>query len=145
MYDTSSVNTPHGRVGNGPGDLYSWVTQTSTSSFRLIAWNFAFLNLTVGQIHHPFQSHAKIYLYQWTTGDLQVTQRLVMQRLIGLKNFKSKRHWNSRKYLPNVPTVTLTSGWNLRYARHSYLLSSDVVILDNKSNFGPTFLTNFCP
>ena len=60
MYDTSSVNTPHGRVGNGPGDLYIWVTQTSSSSFWLIAWQSSLINLTVGPIHHPFQSHAKI-------------------------------------------------------------------------------------
>ena len=87
----------------------------------------------------------KIYLYQWTTGELQVIQRLVMQRLIGLKNFKSERYWNSRKYLPNASTETLTSGWNLRYARLSYLLFIDVVIVDSKSNFGLTFSTNFCP
>ena len=44
MYDTSSVNTPHGRVGNGPGDLYIWVTQTSSSSFWLIALKSSLIN-----------------------------------------------------------------------------------------------------
>ena len=87
----------------------------------------------------------KLYLYQWTTGELQVIHDVVLQRLIGLKNFKSMRDWNLRKYSPNVPTETLTSGWNLRYARHSYLLFSDVIIMDKNSNFDLTSLTNFCP
>ena len=145
MYDTSSVNTPHGRVGKGPGDLYSWVTQTSLSSFWLIAWNSSFINLTVGQIHHPFQSHAKSNFYQWTIGELQVIHNVVRQRLIGLKNFKSKRTWDLRKYSPNASTETLTSGWNLRYARLSYLLFNDIVTVDSNSNFGLTFLTNCYP
>ena len=143
MYDTSSVNTPHGRVGNGPGDLYIWVTQTSSSSFWLIALKSSLINFDCRTNTSSFSVSCKnSNLYRWSTGELQVIHDKVSTTSYRTEELQVHAYLNIENIRPNVSTETLTSGWNLRYARLSCLLLNERVIRNSMPNSDSFALTN---
>ena len=84
----------------------------------------------------------KSNLYRWNTGELQVIHDKVSTTSYRTEELQVHACLNIENIRPNASTETLTSGWNLRYARLSCFLLNEIVIQDSMPNSDLYALTN---